>query len=276
MIYSRPTSFAQRPVNNLLRKPESARLAAACDHAATSDRGGVVGQEELPAADMAALLQAVLGFYEDSVRLSVVPPSGRVPPRVLRRPPRRLEWLKLLLMLLPVLLIGLVRMVVSGRAREVMARQQRAVSLYRQLSGKDPRVAEAVARRITDQLRAIDERVRPHGGELGTVGAADRAELEAAAGALLAYHLGGRQTNDLRFAAGRDPGCLGGGRGPQAGAAGACAAAGRAWQASGAGGVHSPAAERVRSSAAGGDGPLPCRLAWLVGPARRAGRLAGP
>jgi hypothetical protein len=155
-----------------------------------------VGQEELPAADMAALLQAVLGFYEDSVRLSVVPPSGRVPPRVLRRPARRLQWLKLLLLLLPVLLIGLVRMIVSGRAREVMARQQRAVSLYRQLSGKDPRVAEAEVRRITDQVRAIDERVRPQGDRSGPAGAADRAELEAAAGALLAYHLGGRQTND--------------------------------------------------------------------------------
>jgi hypothetical protein len=183
-------------LNSLLRKPESARLAAVCDHAATSGRGGVVGQNEPPAKDMAALLQAVLGFYEDSVRLSVVPPSGRVPPRVPRRPARRLQWLKLLLLLVPVLLIGLVRMVVTGRAREAMARQQRAVSLYRQLSGKDPRVAEAEVRRITDQLRAIDERVRPQGDRSGPVGAADRAELEAAAGALLAYHLGGRQTND--------------------------------------------------------------------------------
>jgi hypothetical protein len=31
---------------------------------------------------------------------------------------------------------------------------------------------------------------------LGTAGAADRAELQAATGALLAYHLGGRQTDD--------------------------------------------------------------------------------
>jgi hypothetical protein len=183
-------------MNRLLRKPESARLAAVCDHAATSGRGGVVGQNELPAADMAALLQAVLGFYEDSVRLSGVRPSGPVPPRVPRRPVRRLQWLKLLLLLLPVLLIDLVRMIVTGRAREAMARQQRAVSLYRQLSGKDPRVAEAEVRRITDQLRAIDERVRPPGAWSGPAGAADRAELEAAAGALLAYHLGGRQTND--------------------------------------------------------------------------------
>jgi hypothetical protein len=120
-----------------------------------------------------------------------------VPRRVPRRPPRRLQWLKLLLLLLPVLLIGLVRMIVTGRAQEVMARQQRAVSLYRQLSGKDPRVAEAEVRRITDQLRAIDERVRPQGDRSGTTGAADRAELEAAAGALLAYHLRSRQTDDV-------------------------------------------------------------------------------
>jgi hypothetical protein len=156
-----------------------------------------VGQEAFPAEDMAALLDAVLGFYEDSVRLSVVPPNGRMPPRVLRRPARRLQWLKLLLLLLPVLLIGLVRMVVTGRAREAVVRQQRAVSLYRQLSGKDPRVAEAEVRRITDQLRAIDQRVRPDGDRSGTPGAADRAELAAAADALLAYHLAGRQTDDV-------------------------------------------------------------------------------
>jgi hypothetical protein len=115
-------------------------------------------------------------------------------PRVPRR--RRLQWLKLLLLLLPVLLIGLVRMVVTGRARKAVVHQQRAVSFYRQLSGKDPRVAEAEVRRIADQLRAIDERVRANGDRPGTRGAADRAELEAALGALLAYHLGGRQTDD--------------------------------------------------------------------------------
>jgi hypothetical protein len=51
----------------LLRKPESARLAVVCDHAATSGRGGVVGQEQLPAEDMAALREAVVGFYEESI-----------------------------------------------------------------------------------------------------------------------------------------------------------------------------------------------------------------
>jgi hypothetical protein len=179
-----------------VREREPAPLTVVCDHAATDGRGGVVGQDALPAADVAALREAVLDFYEDSVRFQAVPPSGQVP-RMPRRPRRRrLQWLKLLLLLLPVLLIGLVRMVVTGRAREAVVRQQRAVSLYRQLSGKDPRVAEAEVRRITDQLRAIDQRFTPDGARSGTVGAAGRAELEAATGALLAYHLRGRQTDD--------------------------------------------------------------------------------
>jgi hypothetical protein len=152
-----------------------------------------VGQDELPAADMAALLQAVLGSYEESVRPLVGPRSGRMP----RVPPRRrLQWLKLPLLLLG-LLVVLVRMVITGRAREAFVRQQRAVSLYRQLSGKDPRVAEAEVRRITDQLRAIDQRVRPDRDRSGAAGVADPAELEAATGALLVYHLRGRQTDDV-------------------------------------------------------------------------------
>ena len=69
-----------------------------------------MSQDELPAEDMAALREAVLAFYEDSVRF-VVPPSGRVarvPQQRRRRPRRRPQWLKLLLLLLPVMLIGLV------------------------------------------------------------------------------------------------------------------------------------------------------------------------
>jgi hypothetical protein len=151
-----------------------------------------VDQEQLPAEDLAALREAVLGFYEDSIRLQLVPRSEQLPQRV---PRRRLQWLKLPLLLVG-LLVALVRMVVTGRAREAFVRQQRAVSLYRQLSGKDPRVAEAEVVRVKDQLMVIDERVRPAGARSETAGAANRAELEAAAGALLAYHLGGRQTDD--------------------------------------------------------------------------------
>jgi hypothetical protein len=152
-----------------------------------------VDQDELPAADMAALREAVLGFYEESVR----PLLGRRRGRMARRLHRRgLRWLNALL-LLPWLLVGLVYMVATRRALQVVAHQQRAVSLYRQLSGKDPRVAEAEVGRVKAQLVAIDQRVKPYGARFATAGAtADRAELAAAAGALLAYHLGGRQTDD--------------------------------------------------------------------------------
>jgi hypothetical protein len=152
-----------------------------------------VGQDELPAEDMAALREAVLDFYEESVR----PLVGQRRRRMARRLHRRgVRWLNALL-LLPWLLVGLVYMVATRRALQVVAREQRAVSLYRQRSGKDPRVAEAEVGRVKDQLLAIDERVKPYGARFATAGAtADQAELEAAAGALLAYHLGGRQTDD--------------------------------------------------------------------------------
>jgi hypothetical protein len=58
---------------------------------------------------------------------------------------------------------------------QIVVRQQRAVSLYRQLSGKDPRVAEAQVQRVKDELLAIDERVKPYGARCATAGAtADR------------------------------------------------------------------------------------------------------
>lgn len=65
-------------------------------------------QDELPAEDMAVLREAVMGYYEDSV-MPLVGPRSRQVPRVPRRPRRRPPWLKLLLLLLPVLLMGLVR-----------------------------------------------------------------------------------------------------------------------------------------------------------------------
>jgi hypothetical protein len=156
----------------------------------------VVGREE-PTADRAELREAVLEFYEALARPLLGQRRGRMARRLHRR---GLRWLNALL-LLPWLLVGLVRMVVTRRASEVVARQQRAVSLYRRRSGKDPRVAEAEVQRIKDQLLAIDQRVKPYGARFATAGVtADRAELEAAADALLAYHLGGRQTDDALLA----------------------------------------------------------------------------
>jgi len=102
-----------------------------------------------------------------------------------------------LVVLLPWLwLVGVVRMAVTRREPQVAVRQQRAVSLYRQLSGKDPVVARAELGRIYQQLLAIDQRVKPSSAQWATADATRRAELVAAAGALLAYHLGGRQTDD--------------------------------------------------------------------------------
>lgn len=150
-----------------------------------------MGQDELPAEDVAALRQAILDFYEESIGPLAARRHGRGPRRLRNR---RLRWLHVLL--LPGLLVGLVRMAVAHRGPELMVRQQRAVSLYRQLSGKDPHVARAEVWRIHGQLAAIDQRVKPYSAQLATADAADRAELAAAAGALLAYYLGGRQTDD--------------------------------------------------------------------------------
>jgi hypothetical protein len=149
-----------------------------------------VGQDELPPADMAALREAVLGFYEESI--------GRLVAQQRRgRPPRRLHPLALIVLLPWLLLVGVVRMAITRREPQVAVRQQRAVSLYRQLSGKDPVVARAELGRIYQQLMAIDQRVKPSSAQLATADATRRAELAAAAGALLAYHLGGRQTDDV-------------------------------------------------------------------------------
>ena len=217
-----------------------------------------MGGEE-PTADMAELREVVLESYEALARPLLGQRRGRMARRLHRR---GLRWLNALL-LLPWLLVGLVRMVVTRRASEVVARQQRAVSLYRRRSGKDPRVAEAEVQRIKDQLLAIDQRVKPYGARFATAGVtADRAELEAAADALLAYHLGGRQTDDALLA--EIQAAWVGLRGRRCGAHRPGARAGCWW----------PAAGGARPPGAGGDGPLPCGLAWLVGPAHRAGCLA--
>ncbi len=90
---------------------------------------------------------------------------------------------------------------------------------------------------------------------------AEQAELKAAAGALLTYHLGGRRTDDallgqiqaawVEYEALRQEQqervLL------QSGVAGKRC-----------GGVQSPGVGGTRSPAAGGDGPPPCRLAFLV------------
>ena len=149
-----------------------------------------MGQDELPPADLGALREAVVGFYEESI--------GRLVAQQRRgRPPRRLHPLWLVVLLPWLLLVGLVRFAVTRRDPWVDVRQQRAVSLYRQLSGKDPTVARAELGRIYQQLMVIDQRAEPASAQSATTEATRRAELAAAAGALLAYHLGSRQTDDV-------------------------------------------------------------------------------
>jgi len=81
-------------------------------------------------------------------------------------------------------------MAVTRRGPEAVVGQQGAVGLYRQLSGKDRRVAEAEVGRVKGQLLAIDERIKPYGARFATAGAtADRAELAAAVGPLAAHPL---------------------------------------------------------------------------------------
>jgi hypothetical protein len=70
--------------------------------------------------DIAALREAVLAFYEDSVTPPVEAAKWAdvAEAAAAAWPLPRLQWLKLLRLLQPVLLIGLVRMVVTGRARK--------------------------------------------------------------------------------------------------------------------------------------------------------------
>jgi hypothetical protein len=65
---------------------------------------------------------------------------------------------------------------------------------YRELTGKDPDVAQAEVRRIIRQLLPLDRRI-PRTGELPRP--VTRAEFELAAGALLRFYVAGRHTDDL-------------------------------------------------------------------------------
>ncbi|HEU4397272.1 MAG TPA: hypothetical protein VFU54_05475 [Actinomycetota bacterium] len=148
-----------------------------------------MGDERASAADLAALQTAVLGCHE----AFVVPPPSRRTQWVVRRLQRlRLSWL-----LAPWFVVELVGMFLRGHLRGSVAEQARAERLYGRLSGKDPHVARAEVLRMVEQLGSLDERMRWDDEEpLGPPRGADRAELEAAAGALLGYYVAGRRTDD--------------------------------------------------------------------------------
>jgi hypothetical protein len=148
-----------------------------------------VGDERASAADLAALRGAVLGCL-DGV-FGTLP--GRRTLRVWRRLRRRhLSWL-----LAPWLVVGTAHALLPGTWRRFHDGHVRAAGLYRQLSGKDPHVARAEVWRMVEQLGWLDERhPGPDEERPGAPPSADRAELEAAAGALVGYYLAGRRTDD--------------------------------------------------------------------------------
>jgi hypothetical protein len=141
------------------------------------------------AEELAALHAAVLRDHDQLVRMG--------PKRRSLRVARRLKQLHLSWLLIPwylVLAAGL--FLRPGSWRRLAADEEQAVGLYRRLSGKDPRVARAEVGRIVLQLGALDERLCLDEARPGAPGGADPGELEAAAGALVGYYLGGRRTDD--------------------------------------------------------------------------------
>ena len=143
-----------------------------------SGGGDGVGDELASAEDIAALRGAVLGCLDGFF--------GPLPSRRSQRLRRRLRRLHLSWLLAPWFLVEMFRMFLPGHWRRFHHGQVRAVGLYRQLSGKDPHVAEAEVWRMVEQLGWLDERHGwPDEGRPGVPRSADRAELEAAAGALV-------------------------------------------------------------------------------------------
>jgi hypothetical protein len=91
----------------------------------------------------------------------------------------------------------------SGQRRAARASEDRAIDLYRQASGVDRQAAwDEVFWRLAGQLAPMVDRPEFVGLEqTAEPPGANRAELEAAADALLAYSLAGRRTDDQLLAA---------------------------------------------------------------------------
>jgi hypothetical protein len=85
----------------------------------------------------------------------------------------------------------------SGQRRAIVASKDRAIDLYCQASGVDRQGAWDEVWRLAGRLGPLVDRPEFVGLEqTAEPPGANRAELEAAADALLAYSLGGRQTDD--------------------------------------------------------------------------------
>jgi hypothetical protein len=152
-------------------------------------RGGKgVDEGQHPGERPTALLEAVLRFYDE---LQGIPETRTK--RLMDRLDRwHLAWLMLpwFVVLAPWWLLR------RGRP-PALAGEDRAVDLYRQATGTDERTAAGEVAQLVMQLRLLSNR-RGWPVPDGTVrpGGVDRAEVEAAAAALLGYHLAGRRTDD--------------------------------------------------------------------------------
>jgi hypothetical protein len=140
--------------------------------------------------DIADLREVLLAFHEEDL--------GNFPLPAMRAA-ARLHRFKLSWVLGPWVLAGMVRRI--PRVTRRSATEQRLVRLYAQASGNDPDVTRAEVHRIQSQLGLIDQR-SPNWQSSDFAGCrpASRAELQAAAGALLGYFLGSRQTDDVVLA----------------------------------------------------------------------------
>jgi hypothetical protein len=140
------------------------------------------------AEELTALRDAVLRQHDELAR----PIADSLGMRLLLRLDRlHLSWLEIPLGFL----VG-ARVFLLGGQPAVAASEDRAVALYRRCSGKDPLTARVEVGRLVLQLGALDDPLELAGHAGAGVPRVDRAELEAAADALIAYYLAGRQTDD--------------------------------------------------------------------------------
>jgi hypothetical protein len=146
-----------------------------------------VHKEQGPAEELPALREAVLRHHDDLTREVAEDCTARLL--------RRLHRLHLSWLAAPWLLLGATRVFLLGGPPGAAASEDRAVALYRQRSGKDPLTARVEVGRLVMQLGALDDPVDWAGHRRG-LPRVDRAELEAAADALIAYYLAGQRTDD--------------------------------------------------------------------------------
>jgi hypothetical protein len=145
-------------------------------------------EQQSPVEELTALRDAVLGYHDQLARPLAASRSLRLL--------RRLEQLHLSWLAIPWYLVLGARLVLLGGPPGVVAGEDRAVALYRRRSGKDLLTARVEVGRLVLQLGALDDPVGWAGQDRLGLSGANRAELEAAADALIGYYLAGRRTDD--------------------------------------------------------------------------------